>query len=52
MHSLILASEEVVNTSATTPPGDDLMNLALIMLGTVMLIAAIATWMVTPKGHH
>ncbi len=45
---LILAAE----AAAHDPAGDDFMTIALAMLGVVMLIAAIATWRVTPKLTH
>ena len=50
MNAFILATE----THAAEPAGDDFMTAALILLGVVMLIAAVATWIVTPKGedHH
>ena len=50
MNALILATE----TLAAEPAGDDFMTAALVLLGVAMLIAAIATWIVTPKGedHH
>ncbi len=51
MHSLILASEAAEHVSST-PPGDEFMTVALSLLGVVMLITAIATWRVTPKGEH
>ena len=37
-----------------TPPGDDLMGAALIVLGIAMVVAFVATLMVTPKAepHH
>jgi hypothetical protein len=51
MHPLILASEAAEHASST-PAGDDLAAIAYAMLGVVMLIAAIATWRVTPKLTH
>lgn len=48
MDSLILAAE----ATEAAPPGDDFMTIALVMVGVAMLITAITTWMVTPKGHH
>jgi hypothetical protein len=51
MHSLILAAETAEHVSST-PAGDDFMTIAFAMLGVVMLIAAIATWRVTPKLTH
>ena len=45
---LILATE----ASTHEPAGDDFMTIALVMLGIVMLIAAIATWRVTPRLTH
>ncbi len=51
MLSLILATETAAVTS-TTAPGDDFMTAALTLLGIAMLITAIATWVVTPKGEH
>ncbi len=44
MNLLILASEV-----QTEPLGDDFMTAAYAMLGVVMLVSAIATWIVTPK---
>ncbi len=49
MHSLILAAEAADHSDMA---GDDFMTIALVMLGVMMLIAAIATWRVTPKGEH
>jgi hypothetical protein len=51
MNALILAAE---THSALEPAGDDLQMVAYIMLGVVMLVAAVATWIVTPKAdkHH
>ncbi len=51
MHQLILASETVEHAS-TTPAGDEFMTAALVLLGIVMLIAAVATWRITPKLEH
>ncbi|MEZ5175395.1 MAG: hypothetical protein R2823_04235 [Acidimicrobiia bacterium] len=50
MFSLILATE----AHPVEPPGDDLATVAYAMLVAVMLIAAVATWIVTPKAdkHH
>lgn len=51
MHSLILAAEAAEHASSA-PAGDDFAAIAYAMLGTVMFIAAIATWRVTPKLTH
>ena len=51
MSPIILASEAADLVSAA-PAGDDLATVAYVMLGVAMLIAAIATWVVTPKGEH
>jgi len=51
MQPIILAAETAEQIS-TEPAGDELMTFALIVLGVVMLIAAITTWLVTPKGEH
>jgi len=48
MHALILA----VEAADPTPPGDDLMTVALVMVGVAMLITAITTWIVTPRGER
>lgn len=50
MNALILAAE----AHHVDPPGDDLQAVAYIALGVVMLITAVTTWIVTPKGdpHH
>ena len=50
MNALILAAE----AHHFDPPGDDLQTVAYVLLGVVMLVAAVATWIVTPKGepHH
>jgi hypothetical protein len=50
MNALILAAE----THHVDPVGDDLQMVAYIMLGVVMLVAAVTTWIITPKGekHH
>jgi len=45
MLTLILAAEAV----ASTPPGDDFQTAAYAFLGVTMLVAAIATLIVTPK---
>ncbi|MCZ7533952.1 MAG: hypothetical protein M5U23_11220 [Acidimicrobiia bacterium] len=47
MNAIILATE----AHNFDPPGDDLATVAYAMLGAVMLFAAIATWIVTPKGE-
>jgi hypothetical protein len=44
MNLLILASE-----LDTEPLGDDFLTAAYVMLGVVMLVSAIVTWIVTPK---
>lgn len=46
MHALILATEAI----HTDPPGDDLAMVAYIALGVMMLLAAVATLIATPKG--
>jgi len=50
MNALILAAD----AHHMDPPGDDLATVAYIALGVTMLVAAVATWIVTPKGdpHH
>jgi len=50
MLTLILATEEI----ASAPAGDDMATLAYALLGLVLLIAAIATIIVTPSAedHH
>jgi hypothetical protein len=50
MNALLFAAE----TAAAEPAGDKFMTAALILLGVVMIVAAVATWIVTPKGddHH
>lgn len=50
MNALILAAVE----PQVDPPGDDLATVAYVLLGVTMLIAAVTTWIVTPKGdqHH
>ena len=49
MNLLILASE-----AHTEPLGDDFAAAAYTMLGVVMLVSAVVTWMITSKGpdHH
>lgn len=51
MNALIFATE---THQAIDPVGDDLQMVAYIMLGVVMLVAAVTTWIITPKGekHH
>ena len=51
MNALILAADA---HHAVDPVGDDLQMVAYIMLGVVMLVAAVTTWIITPKGdsHH
>jgi hypothetical protein len=51
MNPIILAAEGA-EAASTAPAGDDFMTLALIVLGAAMLIAALATWVVTPRGEH
>lgn len=46
MNALILAAETI------DPAGDDFATLSYILLGVTMLIAAVATWIVTPKGEE
>lgn len=50
MNALLAAAE----AHHIDPPGDDLQMVAYILLGVLMLVAAVATWIVTPKGekHH
>jgi hypothetical protein len=50
MNALILATEAV----PVDPPGDDLQTVAYVVLGVVMFVAAVTTWIVTTKGetHH
>jgi len=47
MLTVILATEEL----ASAPPGDDLRTLSYALVGLVMLIAAIATLIVTPSAE-
>jgi hypothetical protein len=49
---LLIFATETAEQVAATPAGDELMTVALVMLGIAMLIAAVATWRVTPKGEH
>ncbi|MEN8042032.1 MAG: hypothetical protein ABFR95_11075 [Actinomycetota bacterium] len=51
MQLLILASETPEVTSHA-PAGDDWATVAYILLGIVMLVAAIGTALATPKGEH
>jgi hypothetical protein len=51
MQSLIFATETAEHISATHA-GDELMTVALVMVGIAMLIAAVATWRVTPRADH
>ncbi|GMQ92775.1 MAG: hypothetical protein BMS9Abin12_0252 [Acidimicrobiia bacterium] len=51
MNPIILAAETAEQVSAE-PAGDEFMTFALVILGVVMLIAAITTWIVTPKNEH
>ncbi len=48
MKSLILAAEQAVPAY----PGDELATAAYIMFGVALLIAAIATVIVTPRAEH
>ena len=50
MNALFLAAE----AHLVDPPGDDHALLAYTLLGFVMVVTAIVTWIVTPKGevHH
>ncbi len=50
MLNLILATE----AATEVPPGDDLATVAYILLGVALVVAAIATAIVTPKAdsHH
>ena len=50
MNALLFATE----ARHLDPPGDDFQTAAYILLGVLMLVAAVATWIVTPKGekHH
>ncbi len=47
MLNLILATEEL----ASAPAGDDLATLSYALLGLVMIIAAIATLIITPSAE-
>lgn len=47
MLNLILATE----AATETPPGDDLATFAYVLLGIVMLVAAIATVIVTSRAE-
>jgi hypothetical protein len=49
MNALILASEAHVE-----PLGDDFAAMAYGMLGVVMLVSAVVTWIITPRqsDHH
>lgn len=51
MNALILAADSHAHVD---PVGDDLQMVAYIMLGVVMLVAAVTTWVITPRGdkHH
>jgi len=51
MNALLLATEA---HHAMEPLGDDFQTLAYAMLGVLMLVSAVATWIVTPKddSHH
>ena len=51
MNALILAADA---HHVGDPAGDDLATIAYILLGAVMLITAVTTWIITPKGdkHH
>ncbi len=51
MNPIFLAVEATEHVS-TSPAGDDFLILAYAMFGVALLITAIATWVVTPKGHH
>ena len=50
MNALLFAAE----AHHVDPPGDDFQTAAYLLLGIVMLVTAVATWIVTPKGeaHH
>ena len=47
MNALILATEAHVE-----PPGDEFETIAYAMLGAMMLVAAVVTWIVTPKKSN
>ena len=49
MNALIFAAE-----AHTEPLGDDFAAIAYGMLGVVMVVSAVVTWIVTPKqtDHH
>ncbi len=51
MNALILATDA---HAALDPVGDDLQTVAYIMLGVMMLVTAVATLIISPKGekHH
>jgi hypothetical protein len=51
MNPIILAAEATEHVS-TAPAGDDFLTFAYAMFGVALVITAIATWIVTPKGHH
>lgn len=44
MNALIFAAETHIE-----PPGDDFAAIAYGMLGILMVVAAVVTWIVTPK---
>lgn len=46
MNELILAVE------STSPPGDDLQVLAMVLAGIAMIVAGVATAIVTPRAEH
>ncbi len=46
MNELILAVE------STSPPGDDLQVLALVMAGIAMVVAGVTAAIVTPRAEH
>lgn len=50
MNALIFAAE----THVAEPAGDVFSTAAYILVGVVMVVAAVATWIVTPKAddHH
>jgi antibiotic biosynthesis monooxygenase (ABM) superfamily enzyme len=48
MHLFILAAD----ATPAAPPGDGFMTAALVMLAIALLITAITTWVVTPRGDH
>lgn len=46
MNALILAAE------SSSPPGDDLQVVALVLTGIVLVIAGVTSAIVTPRAEH